>query len=556
MRPSRQIEAVAMGDVLDSSAARDAGAELAVFPTERASYAAISERATWIARGLIGLGVQPGEHVGYLLHNSVELVATLFGIVKAGAVAVPINTRFRGRELRHVVAAMDLVALLTTADDPAAGAPAVPLVELLRQTLPGLDGRHADRLSLAEAPRLRHAIALGAGEQPGLLGAAGFDAIAAGVPAEEVARRQARVRVRDLCIVLPTSGTTASPRGCILTHEAFVRPAIELARARFRMTAEDRLWDPLPLFHLGGLTPLLAATSVGAAFCGMRHFTSAAALEQLQRERCTLGYPVFETIWLQVLDHERFDGATISMREIHLVGVPERMREFQRRLESAVVTSSYGTSEAAHATWTTVDDPEERRLTTVGRVAPGTELKILDPESGRELPPGTPGELVYRGIQQFEGYYADPEGTAAAVDPDGWLHSGDGGAIDADGYVTYLGRIKDMLKVGGENVAAAEIESLLMRHPAVSIVQVVAAPDPKYTEVPAAFVELHEQTEATAAELIEFCRGQIARFKLPRHVRFVRPGQWPMSATKIQKAVLRERIRAELAQQAGTRAQT
>jgi fatty-acyl-CoA synthase len=255
-----------------------------------------------------------------------------------------------------------------------------------------------------------------------------------------------------------------------------------------------------------------------------------------------------------VLDHERFDATAISMREIHLVGVPERLREFQRRLESALVTSSYGTSEAAHATWTTVDDPEERRLTTVGRVAPGTELRILDPGSGRELPPGTPGELVYRGFQQFEGYYADPEGTAAAVDPEGWLHSGDGGAIDADGYVTYLGRIKDMLKVGGENVAAAEIESLLLRHPAVSIVQVVAAPDPKYSEVPAAYVELHERAAATAEELIAFCRGQIASFKLPRYVRFVRQGEWPMSATKIQKAVLRERIRAELAQQARAQA--
>ena len=360
------------------------------------------------------------------------------------------------------------------------------------------------------------------------------------------------MRLRDLCIVLPTSGTTTFPRGCMLTHEAFVRPALELAQVRFRMTPGDRLWDPLPLFHLGGLTPLLAATSAGAAFCGMRHFTPGAALEQLQRERCTLGYPVFETIWLQVLDHQRFDAAAIAMREIHLVGVPERMREFQQRLRSALVTSSYGTSEAAHATWTTVDDPEERRLTTVGRVAPGTELRVVDPDSGRELPPGTPGELVYRGIQQFEGYYGDPEGTASAVDAEGWLHSGDAGAIDADGYVTYLGRIKDMLKVGGENVAAAEIEGLLMRHPAVSIVQVVAAPDPKYTEVPVAYVELHEHATATADELIEFCRGQIARFKLPRHVRFVRRGEWPMSATKIQKAVLRERIRAELAERAQT----
>ena len=555
MRPAWQIEAVAMGDVLDSGADRHAESELAVFPTERATYGAVAERATRIARGLIGLGVQPGEHVGYLLHNSVELVAALFGIVKVGAVAVPLNTRFRGRELRHVIRAMDLVALLTAADEPAGRQPAVPLVQLLRENLPGLGARRAAHRSLTDAPRLRHVVALGTGEPAGLLAGADFDAIAAGVPPEEVARRQARVRIRDLCIVLPTSGTTSFPRGCMLTHEAFVRPAIELARARFRMSAEDRLWDPLPLFHLGGLTPLLAATSAGAAFCGMRHFSPRAALDQLQRERCTLGYPVFETIWLQVLDHERFDADKISMREIHLVGVPERMREFQRRLKSTVVTSSYGTSEAAHATWTTVDDPEEERLTTVGRVAPGTELKILDPESGRELPPGTPGELVYRGIQQFEGYYADPDGTAAALDPDGWLHSGDSGSIDADGYVTYRGRIKDMLKVGGENVAAAEIESLLMRHPAVSIVQVVAAPDPKYTEVPAVFVELQEHESATAEELIEFCRGQIARFKLPRHIRFVPKGGWPMSATKIQKTVLRERIRGELAQAAETRAQ-
>jgi fatty-acyl-CoA synthase len=254
---------------------------------------------------------------------------------------------------------------------------------------------------------------------------------------------------------------------------------------------------------------------------------------------------VWETIWLQVVEHPRFREIDFSrLRDIHLVGVPERLREYQARLPGTPLTSSYGTSEGAPATFSLPGDPEEARVNTVGLPAPGVTLRVVDPETGADLPPGHSGELVYRGPMVFDGYYRDPEGTAAMMDAGGWLRSGDLGMLRDDGRLVYQGRIKDMLKVGGENVAAAEVENLLIQHPAVSLAYVVGAPDRYYNEVPAAFVELRPGMAAGEAELIDFCRGRIATFKVPRYVRFVT--EWPMSATKIQKHALRESLLVEL----------
>jgi fatty-acyl-CoA synthase len=305
------------------------------------------------------------------------------------------------------------------------------------------------------------------------------------------------------------------------------------------------MFDPLPLFHLGAITPLGACVVGGAAFCGVRHFEAGETVEFLARIRPTLAYPVWETIWLQAMEHPRFREIDFSrLRDIHLVGVPERLREYQARLPGTPLTSSYGTSEGAPATFSLPDDPLEVRLETVGLPAPGVTLRVVDPETGRDLPAGQPGELVYRGPMVFDGYYRDPAGTAAMKDADGWLHSGDQGMLREDGRLVYQGRIKDMLKVGGENVAAAEVENLLIQHPAVSLAYVVGAPDRYYSEVPAAFVELRPGMAAAEAELMDFCKGRIATFKIPRYVRFVT--EWPMSATKVQKHVLRQRLRDEL----------
>jgi fatty-acyl-CoA synthase len=294
------------------------------------------------------------------------------------------------------------------------------------------------------------------------------------------------------------------------------------------------------------ILPLMGCLAAGSTYVGVDRFDPEAALRQLEEERCTVAFPSFETIWLAVLSHPRFEQTDLSrLRLINNVGVPERLEAMQKRVPWATQISAYGATEGGGViAFNEPDDPPEKRFTTQGRPFPGIEVRIVDPETGADLPPGERGEIVYRGYSTFEGYYKDPEQTAAAVDERSWFHSGDLGTLDEHGRVAYQGRLKDMLKVGGENVAAAEIEGFLARHEAVEIVQVVGAPDARYVEVPAAFVQLKEGAEASERELVDYCVGQISTFKVPRYVRFV--GDWPMSGTKIQKYKLRERIAAEL----------
>jgi fatty-acyl-CoA synthase len=252
--------------------------------------------------------------------------------------------------------------------------------------------------------------------------------------------------------------------------------------------------------------------------------------------------------------HPRYPEFDLGrLRLVQSITTPERMRDLQRRMPWAKFVTSFGATEcSSNLTLGGSDDDEQTRTDTLGTVVPGMELKVVDPATRQERPPGEVGELCLRGYAMFEGYYKDPEQTALSVDGEGWFHTGDLGSLDGDGRLSYSGRLKDMLKVGGENVAAIEIEDYLVRHPAVNIVQVVAAPDARYTEVPAAFVQLAPGQELTEEELQQFCIGHIATFKVPRYVRFVT--DWPMSGTKIQKYVLRERIAAELEERGITEA--
>jgi fatty-acyl-CoA synthase len=298
----------------------------------------------------------------------------------------------------------------------------------------------------------------------------------------------------------------------------------------------------------------LSSLVAGCTFCHVGIFEPGLAVKQLAEERCTVGFPAFETIWLAVLDQPAFADADLSaLRTVVNVGVPERLRSMQTRMPQAVQVSAVGCTEAAgFLSIGVVEDPLDERVLTGGHLLSGMEAKLLDPETGAELPPGNTGELLFRGVSRFLGYYRDPDVTAERIDADGWFHSGDIIRQDIDGRITFLSRLKDMLKVGGENVAAAEIESHMATHAAVQIVQVVAAPDSRYAEVPAAFVELKEGAAVTEEELIDHCRGKVATFKVPRYVRFV--NEWPMSGTKVQKYKLREQIADELRERGITEA--
>jgi fatty-acyl-CoA synthase len=544
------IEVTTLGDLLDRQAQRHPDREALVFPDERVTHREYAARAERVARGLIALGVEQGDRVGVLLPSGVDYVAGLYGAIKIGAIPVPINARFKSFELRHIVTNSAMRVLLTS---DSLGE-AIDLPELITRTFPALPTQDGGDLALAEAPALRQLVVLGEGEPPGFLGRAPFERGADGVDPDEVDTRQLRVRVRDTAMILYTSGTTSAPKGAMLTHEGFVRFAQGIARSRMFLTPEDRLWSALPLFHIGGASYTVLCLSAGCTYCHVGFFRPDVALDQLERERCTVAIPAFETIWMAVLDHPRFPEADLSaLRIVFNVGTPERLRQMQERVPHAVQLSGFGGTEAtSHLAMSLPDDPLELRVSTGGHPLPGTEVRIVDPETGAEQPPNTPGEIVFRGWARFEGYFREPELTAQVIDEQGWFHSGDLGRMDPEGRLTFVGRLKDMLKVGGENVAAAEVEGFLLTHPAVLMAQVVGAADARYSEVPAAFVQLKPGASASEEEIIDFCRGRISSFKIPRYVRFV--DEWPMSATKIRKYELRERIARELEERGITEA--
>jgi fatty-acyl-CoA synthase len=534
------IEVTTVGDLVDRAASRTDG-DAIVFPDVRVTYPELSAMTTTFARSLRGLGVGAGDKVAILMPNCLDFAIAFVAAAKLGAVTVPVNGRFKAHELSHVIEHADVKVLLTSTGPVAA----TDYPRLLAGVFADAVGQDAHALTLAAAPLLRQIVDLG-GTTPGFLTRSDFEAAAKDISEDEVETLQSRVRVRDPALLMYTSGTTARPKGCLLTHEAVVRHGGNVAQSRFFLTAEDRYWDPLPLFHIGGIVPMLSCFSVGCAFVHAGYFDADVALRQLEEERCTVAYPAFETIWLGVLNHPKFAETDLSrLRIIQNITTPERMIYMQERMPWISEVTSYGATEcSSNLTLPLPDDPYEARMYTLGHPLPGLEIKIVDPETRAERPTGEVGELAFRGYSRFEEYYKDPELTASVTDADGWFYSGDLGKMDDAGRLIYSGRLKDMLKVGGENVAAIEVEDFLSRHPAVDIAQVVGAPDARYVEVPAAFVQLKPGVEASEREIIDFCVGQIATFKVPRYVRFVT--DWPMSGTKIQKFVLREQITAEL----------
>jgi acyl-CoA synthetase (AMP-forming)/AMP-acid ligase II len=522
-------------------------ADALVLPDRRLSRRDLEQAARRWARALIAAGVAPGEHVGLLFNSGVDFVEAMFGVAMAGAVAVPVNARYQPREMAYLIENADLSLLIVD------GAPgnAVSFVERLSRALPALaDADPGAPLDLKAAPRLRGLIATGAAaDEAGFSAAAPFLAAGWAVPDAEIDRRVAATAPEDVAIILYTSGTTANPKGCLITHRGMIGNARALAR-RYGIGAGDRFWSPLPSFHIAGILPLVAALDSGAAYLTQPNFDAGVALEMLEREGATHAYPCFVTIMQDLINHPRFAATDLSrvrlMNSNLAVQPPWIARAIAAAMPGAAQVGTYGLTEGVGTICTSrPDDPEALRLGRLGTPLEGWEVRIVDPATGAPAPAGERGEIVARGPHAMIGYYRDAAKTAATFDSEGWMRTGDIGSIDASGHIMFHGRLKDMLKVGGENVAAAEIEAVLDTHPAVRLSQVVGMPDPRYEEAPAAFVELKSGAAASEAELIAFCDGKLARFKMPRLVRFVT--QWPMSATKIQKFQLREALLRELA---------
>jgi len=541
-----RIAVTTMGDLLLNAADRFPETLALVFPDVEYTYQDLAARAIDRARSLQAMGVKPRDHVGILMHTCPAFVEIFFAAALCGAVIVPINARYRAAELAYVIENGDIVTLVTTD----AIAEQVSFVERLNAALPELaSAADPQHLNLPATPTLRNVVLFGTSSPPGFVPQTAFEAAGRDVPERNVHLARLGVRVRDVGLMLYTSGTTANPKGCLITHEAQVRNSIALGRHRYQLTHEDRFWSPLPMFHIASVLPMLAIFDVGGTYLTMGFFDAGVALDMLERYAVTATYPCFVTIMQGLIYHPKFAAANLTrvrlMNSNFAVQPPAVADSIMQAMPQALQVGSFGMTETAGTVCTgSPGEPEVLRITRLGKPLPGLELRIFDPDTGLDVPTGGRGEVLVRGYSLLEGYHKDPEKTAQAIDPQGWFHTGDIGSLDEHGTIMFHGRYKDMLKVGGENVAAAEIEALLGRHPAVKLAQVVGIPDAKYAEVPAAFVELKPDAAVTEAELIAYCKREVAGFKVPRLVRFV--GEWPMSSSKIQKFKLRQALVAEL----------
>ena len=525
---------------MDKQAEKYGDKDAIVFPEGRYSYQDISAYAQNISKALLALGVEPGDRVGYFLQECIDTVGIIIGAAKIGAITAPINSRFKSTELEQVIVHAGMKVIFTSS--PEIG---TDFNGLINETFPQIAESPSQRLDFPEAPELEALITFDDIERPGTFNLSDVDEMALTISDEAVAARQAGVRVRDTAIIMYTSGTTAMPKGAMLSHESFSRYASSV-KERMILTEDDIFWAALPMFHIGGVAFVLASLFVGSTFIHTGNYNPDVALQQIRDERPTVVLPAFETIWVPVVNHpDREEDDFDSVRVVMVVGVPERLRQFQEQTPHAPILNCFGQTEVcAFLSLSELDDEPELRFTKGGFPMPGMEAEVHDPDTGDVLPNGSVGELWYRGPNMFDGYFRDQELTEEVFDERGFFKTGDICEIDSDGRVTFVSRLKDMLKVGGENVSAAEVEGYLITHPAIALAQVVSAPDERYVEVPAAFIQLKPDMDATEEEIIEFCKGKIATYRIPRYVRFV--DDWPMSGTKIKKIVLREMIASEL----------
>jgi fatty-acyl-CoA synthase len=507
------------------------------YPGVALSFAELHAQAQALARAMLAAGISAGDRVGIFMPNSLEYIGLIFAASLVGAQVVPINARFKRRELSYVVAGSEISILFTS---PAIS-DQVDFPGLLLDSLPGLsDAGAPEALALRAHPLLRRIVIAGPSDHASMMPLSAFLAAGEATGESDLDAAARCLRHDDVAYVLYTSGTAAAPKGCELTHEAVINAWRAYADA-IDLRADTPLWAPCPLFHVGGIGPLTASVLRGATLVSAPHFAAAAALEQVVETGAVHLFPAFPAFTLGILRTPAYRPERLAkVRTVLNVAPPETEELIQSMLPStAVLLNDFGMTEGAGmVTFTPVADSLNDRCRTNGIPFPGVEVRIVADDGHTVLGPGVTGEIQFRGVNAMRGYLGDPEATAATIIDGGWVRTGDQGRLTDSGRMIYIARIKEILKVGGENVAPAEVEAWLSTHPAVAVAQIIGKPDDKYGEIPVAFVELLPGETCSPEELIDHCRGQLANFKIPREVRFVT--EWPMSATKIQKFRLRE----------------
>ena len=534
-----------IGEALDRAVAQwgERPALIACHQNIRWNYKELAEKSEALAEGLLAMGLKPGERVGIWAPNCWEWTVTQFATAKAGMILVNINPAYRLSELEYALNKVGCAALITADKFKSSD-----YIAMLGTLLPELGEIGEGPLAAAKASELRHVIRLGEEHTPGMINFG--DVLRAGEISEAgLLAAITGLDAQDAINIQFTSGTTGTPKGATLTHHNILNNA-ELGADGLGLTEQDSICIPVPLYHCFGMVlGNLACMARGAAMVyAADAFDPETVLEAVAAEKCTALYGV-PTMFIAVLDSPRFAEFDLSNLRTGIMAGSTCPIEVMKRVIADMgvteMTIAYGMTETRPLSFQTHrDDTLERQTSTVGTVHPHVEAKIID-EEGNILPRGTQGELLTRGYCVMQGYWADEEKTAEAIDVDGWMHTGDLGVIDAAGYCQITGRLKDMVIRGGENVYPREVEEFLFKHPKIQDVQVFGVPDQKYGEQLAAWICLKDGETANEDEIRDFCKEQIAHFKVPHYIRFV--AEFPMTVTgKIQKFEMRNAMIEEL----------
>jgi fatty-acyl-CoA synthase len=540
MRPE-DVEGLTVGGLLDLVMERRPENDALVYVDRglRYSYAEFNEVVERCARALMALGLEKGDHLAVWGQNVPEWVTLQFATGKIGVVLVTINPAYRSQELRYVLEQSDAAALFLTE-----GVRGADFVEILSDAVPGL-AESSGTLEIEELPYLKLVVLIGDenAATPGITPYEEFMRRAEDVTEEDLEERKESLHADEVINMQYTSGTTGFPKGVQLTHENIVKNAFYIGEC-MELGPEDRVCIPVPFFHcFGCVLGTLNTVTHEATMVPVEQFDAEQVLQAVHEERCTalLGVP---TMFIAELDHPDFEQYdTSSLRTGIMAGSPcpiEVMKKVVNVMGADEITIAYGQTESSPViTQTRTNDPIELRVSTVGRELPDVEVRIVDVDTGEEVGTGEQGDLCTRGYHVMRGYYKMDDKTAEVIDEDGWLHTGDLATMDEDGYVKITGRAKDMIIRGGENVYPREIEEFLYTHPEISDVQVYGVPDEKYGEQVAAAIIKKPDASITDEDVKEFCRENVAYYKVPEYVDFVE--EYPMTASgKIQKYKLRQ----------------
>jgi fatty-acyl-CoA synthase len=529
-----------IGNFFEKQVEKNPDRDFIVYPDRnlRFTYSEFDERVNMLAKGLLSLGIVKGDHVGIWARNVPDWLTFMFATAKIGVVLVTVNTAYKAHELEYVLKQSDMKALAIID-----GFQDVDYVNIMNELVPELKTNERGSLKSKEFPFLEHVIYVGQEKHRGMYNINELMLLGKHADDDELLKVKETVDNNDVVNMQYTSGTTGFPKGVMLTHRNILNNGYYIGE-RQKFTEDDKLCITVPLFHCFGIVlAVMAIITHGATMVMVELFDPVMVLAAVQKEKCTALYGV-PTMFIAEFSHPMFDMFDLSsLRTGIMAGSPcpiEAMKKVVKDMHMTEVTSVYGLTEGSPGfTQTSVDDPLEKRVETVGKPLPHCEVKIVDPITGETLGPNQTGEICCKGYNVMKGYYKMPEKTTEVIDEDGWLHSGDLATCDEDGYYSIVGRIKDMIIRGGENIYPREIEEFIHTMDGVRDVQVVGIPDEKYGEIIGAFIIKEDGVELEPEDVRDYAANKIARYKVPKHVFFVK--EFPLTASgKIMKFKLRE----------------